>query len=600
MGRLSTYLLFGITALTLACDAPPSRTVAERYPPASRNEQEATELNRRPSEQYEYHVQWGDLILPLERYANPNGYRGSVDVDLATLLRTLDRPLKLIQKGEALSAELYTISKDVTWLGRPRWFADPARENTTQLREAVLKELADHLREGDVLRVYLGTPDESIYVGAASFRVRSSTAEYEPDRWVIRTTPSADPFQFQLVSQTGKPQLLRIDTTAASTRHILDLYAAKPNTKILHVPDFRTQRRVLLDEDELFQTTEIRRSEIAGGQFDLLALNEFTDLYDKPWRLEWGDLRSYGNSDIYPLDSLRANFNRPLRLRHRSETLRLLGTEIILKTHDRAAIRYLTDDLRQVALWQELAQLPARSSIYFRNIVVETAASDTLLFPIDYAFHIGDPVDYDLRIRVVAQNRFDNDPHPAPTAPEVVAYPPDSLHHQLARILELPETAVYYQHLTESPRLEISVHADQMSKDRARTLILRELFKRYPFEMVWPRWNRFAFLRAPDPARLEMWRTPLRADEIPPPAIVEKNTEQGVITFQHVSLDRLLREIGREFRLQIVDETGLDGVYSLELDLHRLDRVKQQLYDHYGLQLDPAPETMELLIRFQP
>ena len=61
----------------------------------STQRQDLLTINEKPPGDYTYHLEWGELILPLEKYANPNVHKGAIEVDLATFLKIIGQKIKV-------------------------------------------------------------------------------------------------------------------------------------------------------------------------------------------------------------------------------------------------------------------------------------------------------------------------------------------------------------------------------------------------------------------------------------------------------------------------------------------------------------------------
>lgn len=563
-------------------------------------EKAAVEINRRPSEQYDYYLQWGDLQMPVEKYANPNGYKGEVTLDIEMLKTILNQPVKLLKTStnKALDIEIHTVNKYANQWRGPQWFPDPATEKSSQLDTNIAKSIHDNLQKGDQVNLSLSSTNKEVYVSQALIKVKDPFAAYQPEIKVTRPKSSETPFGFQVISQDEK-QVLRIDTNNVDTKHILELYAERPNYKILHIPNFQTHRRLLIKEDDLFPKKSIRYSELIDNEFDAWTLSEYSDFHQKKVKLEWGEMTSWLSSKNYPLDTFQISYTAPLELFVEDEKIPIAGFDLVIKNGEKSPIRFITTNLKQESILKKLATVGAKSTIYFDNIIVRNGENDFLHFPIDFAFNIDETTDYRLTIDEI-------DTTATITSPTHWTGYRDSMHqiqyshYRLSDLvvdfLGLSKEEIWLHGFDNDPLLEICYFSKDFPIEYGREAIFRALQERYKIHPYWRSWQKMYALSVIQSDFIETYRYPDEESENSWKFSKSFNEESEEMNMTYANFYRVAWEFSREFKMLVINDTFMEGLYQFRLDYSSLENLQAQLLSEYGLELVQLDEQLLVVV----
>lgn len=373
-----------LPALSLWACQPAAGPAPE--PPPQR--QDILNINERPGRESLYSVNWGGLEIPLAKYANPEVYSGSIEVEASDFRNIVGRELKLLKHGREQEVEVVSIHREPYSRSSSFWFSYPGFQER-RLEPSVVSSLRQGIQQGDIISVRLFSKTDSTIVQSVMIKVAAPFEEYVPAVSVPRPQYDGEVYGFQLIQEAGRRPLLRIDTAAQATRHIYELYRPNRLYKIVHVPGFKASRRLLTDRDQLFATTAIRHSELLGSGHDWLSLPEYTAFEGADVDLWWGDMLASPSSENYRRQDFRTNITRELRLRAGQKELPVRGFHLFIDSKGSLPELYVADSLESPALLRALFMVQPASTIYFDKLIVENEAGRLMLFPVAFAFNIG-------------------------------------------------------------------------------------------------------------------------------------------------------------------------------------------------------------------
>lgn len=474
--RYSFTILFFVVLGLFACQVKDK----EPAPKDVSNQRKDLLLFNEAPKRNPYELQWGDIRVPLQKYANPNVFSGAVEVGFDEFLKAIHGKIQLFRRDRVLDFELVNLSRRPFSWERRLWFSYPELRRGV-LPDEVIERLQRGILPGEQLTLHLLTPNDSARFHPVTIRVRDPFAPYQPEVRV-GALPVREAVQgFQMIQSPGKPPVLRIDTNAVATRHIYELYREDKWHKIIHIPGFRTRRRLLNAEDRLFTTKDVAKTTFITNEYDRLTLSEFVDMDDEPLVLKWGELEAAPSSPNYRKAEFHNNQFKPLALQVGSHRLPILNFHLYVNNAQLRSQLFITDDVRYPGIQRTLAGLPPESTVYIDQIVIENEARDTLLFPVAFAFNIGREPSYDLHIEestVTETPEITETDQPGYQAFKMSGYP---LTVVLSHLLDIDSGRLEFGDLESDPILSLQFVSARHSLKEGKNLLLRRLMEQYPF-----------------------------------------------------------------------------------------------------------------------
>ncbi len=341
---------------------------------------------------HEYEVEWGNLKLPLKKYANPNGFSAEIEVELTDFQKDLRKELKIYRDGKPMKPGTLSMLYKSYELGRQAYLngIDPKQVKLLDRQDGTL--FNDSLSLGDEL-VLFGDAEE-IYLSRIQIRIKDPDAGYEPPIFVPEISQLEPHMYYQIVARKGKRALVKIDPDHPNTPRILQLYGDAKQYEIVYLPGFRTNRHYLTEAETLASKVAAANSDLTFMERDAFYLPEFQGYYEKEVRMVWGDLVASPSSENYPLDSFLLSIAHEPQLLVGEDSLDIISFEFILAGKNMDAKSYQTYRIGDLNLRGIFKNLREDTSIYFDKIVVKDVEGKLMLFPAAFAFHIGKPKKY--------------------------------------------------------------------------------------------------------------------------------------------------------------------------------------------------------------
>ena len=580
-----------LLALSLWACQPAVAPVSE--PPPQR--QDILNINERPERESPYTVEWGGLQIPLVKYANPEVYSGSIEIEISAFRNMVGQELRLLKYESEQEVEVVSIHREPYSRFSSFWFSYPGFQGR-RLETSVATTLQQGLQPGDVLAVRLFSKTDSTIVQSVLIKVADPFEEYHPEVPVPRPRYDGDVFGFQLIQESGRRPLLRIDTAEESTRHIYDLYRHNRRYKIVHVPGFKTRRRLLTGRDQLFEASEAHRSELLSTGYDWLALPEYTAFEGADVSLEWGELLASPASENYHLADFRSNIKEELKLRIGNADLSIRGFHLFIHNWRRHPELYVADSLQSPVLLKALYKIQPASTVYFDKIVVEDEHGKRWLIPVAFAFNIGAelPFSFNLEessteavapvVQVRGQKggafiRFQN-------------YP---LSKVLPLLLGLDSTQLHQQNWRQDPQLDIVFSSAYYSLEDGKAWTLRELKRRFGIELKWTSVPEVYHLVVKDSVALSTIMAEPDKDFI---QYVDGANKTALLV--HITPAHLARFLTQELNVPVANHTCLptDAKLKVEMDFSSLASARESL-SQLGLALERGKEgaSVEVWLR---
>ena len=555
-------------------------------PEQAAQRQDILNINERPEGASPYSVEWGSLHIPLVKYANPEVYSGSLEVEISAFRDMVGQELRLLKYEREQEVEVVSIHREPYSRFSSFWFSYPEFRRR-RLEPSVASTLRQGIRQGDVLSVRLFSKTDSTIVQSVMIKVADPFEEYVPAVEVPRPHYDGDVFGFQLVQKSGRRPLLRIDTTSEATRHIYELYRHNRLYKVVHVPGFQTRRRLLTDRDQLFQTLEIHHAELLGAGHDWLSLPEFTAFEGADVNLRWGDMVASPSSENYHQRDFRTHITRGLHLQVGKEELPICGFHLFIDARDERPELYVADSLESPALLKALLRVQPASTIYFDKLIVKNKSGQLMLFSVAFAFNIGFERPYDLTVEPLSSisgpSDYQVDGQKGATLIRMHNY---ALSEALPLLLGLDSTQLRRRDWQQDPRLDILFTSAYYSVEDGKTLILRALQDKFGLELEWANLQESYQLAVKDSAVLDEFRVVSDKD-----FIQYKDAHNKTALLVHITPADLARFLTQELDVSVVNRTGLpaDTKMKIEMDFASLASARESLSRH-GMALERVKE----------
>ncbi|MCB0586321.1 MAG: hypothetical protein KDD06_13495, partial [Phaeodactylibacter sp.] len=211
--------LFLLLALGLwAC-----QYASESAPEAPPQRQDILNINERPGRESPYEVRWGRIQIPLVKYANPEVYSGSIELEISEFRNMVGQELVLLKYEREQEVEVVSIHREPYSRFSSFWYSYPEFKEQ-RLEPSVASTLSQGIQQGDIVSVRLFSRTDSTIVQSVRVKVADPFEAYSPSVSVPRPHYDGEVFGFQVIQESGRRPLLRIDTAEESTRHIYQLY----------------------------------------------------------------------------------------------------------------------------------------------------------------------------------------------------------------------------------------------------------------------------------------------------------------------------------------------------------------------------------------
>ncbi|MEZ4959694.1 MAG: hypothetical protein R2830_07750 [Saprospiraceae bacterium] len=336
----------------------------------------------------QYSFAWGDLMIPLHKFASPNGYEASLDVQFSDFQQNFSKELKILRNGKPLETGIISIIYKAKNVGKFAYINDIDPKNVLLWDRRDGKVYNDSLGLGDELTIF-GESGE-IYISKVTIRISDPGAMYQPAVMVPEINRLAPSFCFQVIARPGQRALVKVDKSDPKAEHILNMYRDVSRYEIVNIPGFRTNRRYLTEADALFKKGTFTEVELAPAGLNVDYLPEYQDYQDNQVVLRWGDMEAGPSSYNYPLDSFQVSAKKEIQLRVGDRQLPIISFECIIASKTVAPYGFKSDRLDHPALLFALDGIAPETSIYFDRIIVKSEEGQLKLFPAAFVFNVAD------------------------------------------------------------------------------------------------------------------------------------------------------------------------------------------------------------------
>ncbi|MBK7336601.1 MAG: hypothetical protein IPJ00_10675 [Saprospirales bacterium] len=547
-----------------------------------------------------YALVWGGIRLPLDFRANPNVYGAYAIYDLEEFKKLAEGPVQFYMGDSLLLAESVrvTLMDDYS---RPNYYISGMRQVELDSGSAHVSIAPEDYRPASTWTIVATLPG-NIEVNAVNLEIRDSDTAYDPPLRAQGLPRIDTMYSFQLVTRDEPPSLLRIDTSLARNRKILDMYRGNDAYRIVHIPGFQTY-------DRLVQTPESTMALLREEELPLDSVFLGDLLPELPYHLldtlylEWGSLFAAPDSKVYSLEEFRSQQGEPIRINGGGQSLKIHSFAMYLYQENRP--------LR--AGWFSPQNVPfspgdslsnwvrPRTSLFIDQLVVADGEGDLFSAPLVFAFHIGKS-EADIRWKVtVEQVEAGEESEPERVEEDQsLAYRNYPLTDLIAELSRQPKSRMDFRGLGPEPIVNVRLSANGPLPERAREFMLNELQKQFRFDFSHerlPRPNWRLHLKDPDLLNLANFKGKAAPEEK-----IRVFKWEGTHVLTGVTLDELALHLEHRFD-EIVEwfpNAFMADRFSFSMDCSSLNSVQFQMESEYGIVFQRMDMLWEgVVVRFR-
>lgn len=530
-----------------------------------------------------YSMVWGKLRLPLDLEANPNVYGAFRAFEMEEFEEQIGGPILFYYNDSLLSPESVRVSlMDDT---RPNNFFAGMREVSMSGDSIFVKKGEADLRPATTWTIVANLPG-GIFVNAVNLSIRDADTPYDPPLRA-RGLPRVDSlYWYQLLTLDQQPSLIRMDTSLARNRKIVDMYRSYDNYRIVHIPGFQTcDRLVQPSEDKMALLREEKLP--LDSVFSCYYLPELAYTTMDSAAMEWGQLFAAPNSKVYSLDDVWKQTAEPPRFRVAGgESLRLHSFVLYVFREDKPhAARYFAGEAIQN--WNSrtvLEWIIPRTTLFFEHIVVEDARGRLFSVPLAFAFHVGKS-ERDIRWKVMVEKvpKHEAGEKEIVEEEQLLAFRNYPLSDLIAQLAMESKNRMDFRGMDKDPLVTVQISADGPLPARAREFMLDELQKTFRFEFSYERLQRPNWrlhLKDPDLLALSAYQ-----GSAPPEEKIRVMRWEGTHMLTGVTLNELAYHLEERFD-EIVEwfpNAFINDRFSFSLNCASMAALQAQMEAEYGI-----------------
>lgn len=525
-----------------------------------------------------YQIKWGEMNILLEKYANPNVYRGWLETDLKVFEAQSGAEIQILKNGESQNITKFSLRRyDAVPDASELLYEQP--ESTTEtyavrIEESKLRDCAP----GTHFTFYIRIDD--IEINTADLQIIDPYKPYYPLSSAARVPTDAAEFTYQVINLPGRSTILKTDTLAEENRKFLEIYNDRSRYEIIHVPDFVTGRRLVIADDFIWWEGEEKN---LREEIPFLYLPEYTAHIGQPVGLLWGDLFANTNSPMLSREDIRRNARRPLRLQINGKEVPMTEFEMVVRRGEEEPQIHRIKRKKGEFMLPDFTETEVETSIFLQKIIVKTETGRRWL-PVNFAFHIGsEPTDFSLSAEEVTPGgvRFDT----LVTRPDTFsfAYQNHTLREVLSAITGYSEHYFRVFGPERNPTLNIAYHSDKINNYHGKALLIGQLRRRYRFSFQ-DKFETLSSYRLGVGSESKLNNFALSAEkslQTSPQAV--QNGAYEVL--EAATLQDLRAFLEKKFNIYVYVVSGADSAYYFSLDTSSLEAVIEQLKNDYGLLL---------------
>lgn len=347
---------------------------------------------------YDYDFVWGDSEFTLELKGNPRVFGGAFKVNQKVLEDLLNEKIYINSSdGEVIDikhAYLYITpvkNRNKKWRGK--WISydfDCENLDCALKNEDVQKLLKEFEEEVYSLRVFVdqhSQSEEFVKVSFIDFIIENESHSWVPKEWVSSNI-NTDIFEFQFVYQEKEKTLVKLDKQNEKYKWIVDKYENDPAVELINIPTFKTIQRAIYTKNDKGSNKGIRRTEVLSKDYtNAYTLNDYHDLKGGKARLIWKGYQSlYGGQSYCKDDFICADGE--LQLHIGDDVVPILRGDLIVLPEEGPGYKFIFDDINSMEIVSILKDIPAKTNLFFENIIIPDDKGERVRLPLKFAYHL--------------------------------------------------------------------------------------------------------------------------------------------------------------------------------------------------------------------
>lgn len=342
---------------------------------------------------------WGSFEIPVEKNAKAGLYFANLIVEEVDFEKNLLEQVYFYENGKPIEVdkiELSLVTKPPRNSLPNNWF-----EDTPKLKMN-FKNYFDKKKAASIFEyVKEGYPDFdfSIDLGKSleeSNRIILKISVIHPNNVWYPSVNLKDfqenegVFNFQLVNKRNHPTIIKLDTTNAKYRWMYDQYQEDETVKVVHIPDFKTVQRVVTFDDAVFEPENVGTTYM-NENLENLNIHQYPDFYDfegKDIELKWRETKGSISVALSDLKSFQNSKRVVPNLEISNENHEIISATIYISSSKGQAEQWIIQDWKDKRFLQKLQDIPARTSIFFTDILIKSKTGTLQRFPMNFAFNL--------------------------------------------------------------------------------------------------------------------------------------------------------------------------------------------------------------------
>ena len=526
-----------------------------------------------------YTVKWGELEIILEKYANPNMYRANVELDLETAQQNLGNTIEVLKNGSTQSIDgLAFMRYDAIneYERKPNWFK--FKEISATYSVVLDEKDLETYEPGTFFMIGLETED--ITISSVELRITSPFEPYYPKLSAKNIPNDPAEFAFQIISVPDRKTILKADTLLTENQRNLEMYSDRSRYDIVHIPGFKTNRRLLSADDFIWWHEEGKELENRSPIFKLPEHNAYIG---QTVGFFWGDIFANPNAINLTRKDITTNQNSPLILRVGKKKLEIIEFEMIVRRgEEEPEVHFIKRKNGEIRL-PDLSEIDIKTGIYFQKIVVEEEGV-LHYFPLNFSFNISNELsDYQLSIEEIAPGGVAFDTLINKRDSFSFAWENRTLKGVISDITRFNENYIRFHGDVKNPTLNIDYSSTKINTQSGTYFLNAELGRRYQYSYR----SKFETMSS--------YRMGLGSESKLNAFIVSeekaKNSSnqviitEGMAVLESARIDDLTSFIEKQFGVFIYVVVDEDETYYFSIDISSIEALVQQLEADYGLQL---------------